>query len=105
MVLAYIVKTRVCWVASIWYTTVQKENNDVRNSNFGGTWVAQLAKCLTLDFSSGHDLTVHGFEPCIGLCADSAEPGWDSLFPFLSLPLPCAFFLFLLKINIKKMIK
>ena len=33
----------------------------------------------TLDFSSGHDLTVHGFEPYIGLCADSAEPSWDFL--------------------------
>ena len=25
---------------------------------FGGTWVA-LSKCPTLDFASGHDLTVH----------------------------------------------
>ena len=29
---------------------------------------------LTLDFSSGRDLRVCGFEPCIRLCADSAEP-------------------------------
>ena len=28
-----------------------------------GTWVAQPAKHLTLDFGSGHDLTVRGFEP------------------------------------------
>ena len=27
------------------------------------------------DFGSGHDLTVCGFEPYIGLCADSLEPG------------------------------
>ena len=27
------------------------------------------------DFSSGDDLTVCEFEPCIGLCADSLEPG------------------------------
>ena len=27
------------------------------------------------DFSSGHDLTVCGFEPRIGLWADSSEPG------------------------------
>ena len=27
------------------------------------------------DFSSGQDLTVHGFEPCVGLCADGQEPG------------------------------
>ena len=51
-----------------------------------GTWMAQLVKCLTLDFSSGHDLMVHEFEPHIGLCADRAEPAWDPL----SLPLPCS---------------
>ena len=33
----------------------------------GGTWVAQLVKHPTLDFSSGHDLTVCGIEPCIRL--------------------------------------
>ena len=27
------------------------------------------------DFSSGHDFTVRGFEPHVGLCADSSEPG------------------------------
>ena len=27
------------------------------------------------DFSSGHGLAVHGFEPRVGLCADSSEPG------------------------------
>ena len=29
----------------------------------------------TSDFGSGHDLTVHEFEPGIRLCADSSEPG------------------------------
>ena len=28
-----------------------------------------------LDFRSGHDLTVRGFEPRVGLCAESGEPG------------------------------
>ena len=28
------------------------------------------------------------FKPRVGLCADSAEPAWDSLSPLLSLPLP-----------------
>ena len=28
------------------------------------TWVAQLIERLTLDFSLGHDLMVHGIEPC-----------------------------------------
>ena len=56
------------------------------NQPLQGTWMAQLVKCLTLDFSSGHDLMVHEFEPHIGLCADRAEPAWDPL----SLPLPCS---------------
>ena len=47
------------------------------------TLVAQSVKCLTLGFSSGHDLSVHGFKPRIGLSADSAEPAWDSVSLFL----------------------
>ena len=39
-----------------------------------GAWVAQSVKRLS-DFSSGHDLKVPEFEPHIGLCADSSEPG------------------------------
>ena len=38
-----------------------------------GTWVAQSVKYLNLDSGSGHDLMIHGTEPCIRLCADSAE--------------------------------
>ena len=30
---------------------------------------------LSVDFGSGHDLTVCEFEPRVGLCADSSEPG------------------------------
>ena len=44
-----------------------------------GACVAQLVKRPTLDFSSGHDLTVGEFEPRVGLCADSLEPVWDFL--------------------------
>ena len=47
--------------------------------NPGGDWGVQPVKHLTLDFGSGHDLTVHEFEPLIGLQADSAKPAWDSL--------------------------
>ena len=36
------------------------------------------------NFGSGHDLTVHGFEPRIKLCADSLEPALDSVSPSLS---------------------
>ena len=27
------------------------------------------------DIGSGHDLTVHGFEPSVRLCVDNQEPG------------------------------
>ena len=43
----------------------------------------------TSDFGSGHDLAVREFEPHVGLCADSSEPG--ACFRFcvsLSLTLP-----------------
>ena len=43
------------------------------NIHWGG-WMAQSVKGLTLGFSLGHDLTVGGFKPCIGLCVDSVEP-------------------------------
>ena len=46
-----------------------------------GTWVAQSVKCPTPDFDSGHDLMVHEFGSCMGLCTDPAKPAWDSLSP------------------------
>ena len=55
--------------------------------------MARAVKRPTLDFGSGHNLTVRGFEPRVGLCADSVEPAWDSasasplLLPSLSLSL------------------
>ena len=39
----------------------------------GGTWVVQSSKHLTLDFGTGHDLTVLEFKPHVGLWADSEE--------------------------------
>ena len=48
--------------------------------------MAQSVECLTLDFGSGHDLAVRGFEPLIGLCADSAESAWDSFSSSLFVP-------------------
>ena len=50
----------------------------------GGHLGGSVVKRMTLGFSSGHDLTAHGFEPHIGLRADSVEPAWDSLSPSLS---------------------
>ena len=50
--------------------------------------MAQSVACLTLDFGSGPDLTVHEFEPHIGLCADNTKLAWDlSAPPLLALPL------------------
>ena len=43
----------------------------------GGAWVAQSVRRLARGFSSGHDLTVRGVEPRVGLCAVSVEPAWD----------------------------
>ena len=57
--------------------------------------MAQLLRHLTLDFDSGHDLTIHEIQPHVGLCADSTEPALDSLSPSLSAPLPLAFSPFL----------
>ena len=45
----------------------------------GGAWAAQSVKHLTLDFGSGHDLTVSEIEHSFGLCTDSMEPACDSL--------------------------
>ena len=64
----------------------------------GGTWVTQSVKSPTLDFGSGHDLTVHGFELHIGLCADNPEPVWGSFSSSLSAR-PLLTFSFSLKIN------
>ena len=36
----------------------------------GGAWVTQSI----VNFSSGHELIVCEFEPCVGLCADRSEP-------------------------------
>ena len=42
-----------------------------RNNRLRDNWVAQFIKRLSLDFSSGHDLTVYEMEPRVGLYADS----------------------------------
>ena len=64
--------------------------------------MVQLVKRPTLDFGSGHDLAVHGIEPCIRLHTVSVEPIRDSLSPSLSAP-PFALVCFLsFKLSIKK---
>ena len=39
-----------------------------KQTNKQSTWMVQLVKHLTLDVSSGHDLTVEEFKPWVGLC-------------------------------------
>ena len=50
--------------------------------------MARFVKRPILDFGLGHDFMVPEVESCFGLCADVAEPAWDSLSPCLSAPLP-----------------
>ena len=52
--------------------------------------MAQSVKCPTLDFSSGHDPTARGMEPCVNTesALDSAEASGDSLSLSLSLSAP-----------------
>ena len=52
-----------------------------------GASVTQVVKHLNLDFGSGHNRLVCGIKPHIGLCADSAEPAWDSCSLSVSLSL------------------
>ena len=53
-----------------------------------GAWVAQLVKCLTLDFVSGHDLVVCGWSPTSGLTLSAWSLLGFSLSLSLSLPTP-----------------
>ena len=61
--------------------------HSLRTGDTRGTWVVQSVKRLTLDFSSGHDLTVCEFEHHVRFHADITEPSWDPLSP-----LPCLHF-------------
>ena len=49
--------------------------------------MAQWVRQPTLDFGSGHDITVLGIEAHVGLCAVHAEPALGSLSPSLPLSL------------------
>ena len=63
--------------------------------------MAQSVKYLTLDLGSGNDLTVCGFEPCVGLSLTVLSLLEIHSLP-LSLPLPCLCPFLSLKINPKK---
>ena len=68
----------------------RKVTTYILNNKAQGCLGGSLVKHPALDFSSGHDLTVHGIKPRIGLCTDTEEPAWDSLSLPLSLPFPCS---------------
>ena len=65
--------------------------------NFRGTRVTQSVKHPTS--AQGHDLRVREFKPHIGLCAQSLDPGSDSVSPSLSAPPLLVLCLCLSKIN------
>ena len=59
-------------------TEEEKESVLKRLASGASGWITS-GKHLTLDFGSGHDLTVCEFKPRIGLHTVSAESAWDSL--------------------------
>ena len=66
-------------------------SNCIKHIASWGSWVAQLVKHPTLCFGSGHDLIVHGINPCIGLWMTQCGACLGfSLSLTLSLPLPCS---------------
>ena len=67
------------WSFHLLQCRMSKCPRDSKSYTNGGAWVAQLVKHPTVDFGSGHDLTVGETDLLSGLCADSTEPDWDSL--------------------------
>ena len=71
---------------------------NIKKNNYTGAWVAQSVKRLTLDFSSCHDLMIHGLSSRSG----SALTVWNLfgiLFLCLHLPLPFSYSLSPLSLN------
>ena len=75
---------KVCM--DFWLLFEQGSQSKIKRSYIWGAWVAQLVKHPTLDFGSGHDLTVFGFKPHVRLCTGSREPAWNSLSPLCPSP-------------------
>ena len=57
--------------ASFW--TYGLQNGEKRNFDCLGSLGGLVSSAS--DFGQGHDLMVCGFEPRVGLCADSLDPG------------------------------
>ena len=55
----------VNWLPSIVYSLHHHEgsSHEVKVAGYRDAWVVQLFKCLTPDFSSGHDFTIREIEP------------------------------------------
>ena len=62
-------------------------NAALESVSLRGAHVAQLVKCLTLDFSSGQDLRVLRWSPALGSVL-GPETAWDSLSASPSAPSP-----------------
>ena len=60
------VKWDILGWSSKWAYEVRKKEGSWSPGGSVGSWS---------DFDSGHDLAIREFEPRVGLCADSSEPG------------------------------
>ena len=58
-----------------WGFGLKTEPEPVVEKRGGAPGGARSIERPALDFSSDHDLTAREFEPRVGLCADSSEPG------------------------------
>ena len=68
---------RNCLLLQLFHKSKLIRNKSLKTQKQGifmGACVAQSVKGPTLDFSSGHDLTVCGFESRVGLCAAITGP-------------------------------
>ena len=85
-----------CELSSIWVLQWKTEKTlpgrIIIKKQTWGAWVAQLVKCLTVDFGSGHDPRVVGWSPVLGSVL-GVDPAWDSLSPSAPLTPACAHFL------------
>ena len=79
---------------SFWRPSERMQGTQFRIISKRGTWVTQLVKHPTLDFSSGQDPRVVGSSSAPG-SALSMVPAWN----FLSLPLPLPLFAHLLSLS------
>ena len=70
----------------LFFKNTSGDVSTLERGHASGAWVAQSVEHPTLDFGSGHDLTVLVFEPGVRLSADGMEPAWTSLTPSLSAP-------------------